>query len=101
MNMSKWDAKEGQKMPKDVHEITFYFGGDVTFHMPKWVSREDIRNWYLEPTGISMGQVEWTLTLEMKDGERHKVSPAEYPCVGTSSIHFYAENGSGVPAKEE
>jgi len=94
--MDKWEAKEGQKIPKDVHEITFYFDGDVTFHLP-WVSREDIVNWYLIPTSISVGEVKWTLMLEMKDGKRHQLSPAESPQMGTS-IHFYTESGSGVPA---
>ena len=100
--MDKWEAYEGQKIPKDVHEVTFYFDGRdyVSFILPEGVGKEDIRNWYLEPTGISMGEVEWTMTLEMKDGKRHNVSPAEDTCLSTS-IHFYAENGSGVPAKEE
>ena len=98
--MSKWNAKEGQKIPKDVHEITFYSEGDITFNLPKWVSREDIRNWYLVPTSISVGEVEWTLTLEMKDGKRHNVPSADYPNK-RRKIKFYAKNGSAVPAKEE
>ena len=98
MNMSKWNAKEGQKIPKDVHEITLCSEGDVTFNIPKWVSREDIRDWYIVPTSVIGGKVMWTLTLEMKDGERRHLSSEASPRM---NILFFDEGGSGVPAKEE
>jgi len=96
--MSKWDAREGQKMPKDVREITLCFEGDVTFKLPKWVSKEDIRNWYIAPTSVVMGKVVWGLTLEMMDGKQ-RYTPSE--ASPHTNILFYDENGSGVPAREE
>ena len=97
--MSKWNAKEGQKIPKDVRIITVEYEVDLTFEIPDWFGDkrhgpEDIIDW---STFVKDG--EWYVCFILPDGEYH--IPAFEVLDRVKEALFFDKNGSGVPAKEE
>ena len=97
--MSKWNAKEGQKIPKDVRIITVEYEVDLTFEIPDWFgdkkrSPEDIIDW---STFVKDG--EWYVCFILPDGEYH--IPAADVLDRVKEVLFFDKDSNGVPAKEE